>query len=108
MQEPDIIEKNRALASRRVVWGAAFAIVAAAGYYGSYAYLVNEAFLQRISLGTFTFTVGAVAGANGHLQTIFSRFSDIADQALFLQDLIRFFEEKSKMSMAASPADLPQ
>ena len=104
----DIIEKNRALASRRVVWGAAFAIVAAAGYYGSYAYLVHEAFLQRISLGTFTFTVGAIAGANGHLQTIFSLFSDIADQSLFLQDLIRFFAEKSNMSAAVSPADLPK
>jgi len=104
----DIIERNRLLAARRVVWGAAFAIVSAAGYYGSYAYLVNEAFLQRISQGTFIFTAGAIAGANGHLQTIFSLFSDIADQSLFLQDLIRFFAEKSSMNSAASLADLPQ
>lgn len=98
-----IIDKNRTIASRRLLWGAAFAVLAAAGYYGSYAYMVREAYLQRITLGSFTFIVGAIAGANGHLQTIFSLFSDIADQSLFLQDLIIFFREKSNMPPAARP-----
>ena len=103
-----IIEKNRILGTRRLIWGALFAVVAAAGYYGSYAYLVREAFLQRISLGSFTFMVGAIAGANSHLQTIFGLFSDIADQSLFLQDLVIFFREKSKMQPAASPCLPPR
>jgi len=94
-----IIKKNRLLGSKRLLWGAVFAFLAAAGYYGSYAYLAREAFLQHISLGTFTFMVGAIAGANGHLQTIFSLFSDIADQALFLRDLILFLREKPKISL---------
>jgi len=89
-----LIEKNRKLAARRLLWGGIFAIVASLGYYGSYAYLTREAFLQRISVGTFTLLVGAVSGANGHLQMIFSLFSDVADQSLFLRDLILFFREE--------------
>jgi ATP-binding cassette, subfamily B, bacterial len=104
----DIIGKNQLLARRRLTWGALFALLAAAGYYGSYAYLVREAFLQRISLGSFTFMVGAIAGINSHLQTIFGLFSDIADQSLFLQDLVVFFRAKSGMPMAASPSQPPR
>jgi ATP-binding cassette subfamily B protein len=104
----DIIGKNQRLAGRRLVWGALFTLLAAAGYYGSYAYLVREAFLQRISLGSFTFMVGAVAGVNSHLQTIFGLFSDIADQSLFLQDLVIFFRAKSGMALAAAPAQPPR
>ncbi|MFN0104383.1 MAG: ABC transporter ATP-binding protein [Bryobacteraceae bacterium] len=89
----ELISKNRALAARRLIWGAAFAVGGAAGYYGSYVYLAREALLQRITVGSFTFMIGAISGANGHLQTIFSLFSDIADQSLFLRDLIAFFRE---------------
>lgn len=103
-----IIEKNQRLATRRLIWGALFAFLAAAGYYGSYAYLVREAFLQRISLGSFTFLVGAVGGINSHIQTIFALFSDIADQSLFLQDLVIFLREKSGMVLAESPVPTPR
>ncbi len=103
-----IIDQNRILAGRRLRWGAAFAVLAAVGYYGSYAYLAREAFAQRITLGTFTFMVGAIAGANGHLQTIFSLFSDIADQALFLRDLILFLDEKPSIGANAAGALPPR
>jgi ATP-binding cassette subfamily B protein len=103
-----VIAKNRKLAARRLVWGAIFAVFAATGYYGSYAYLAREAALQRMSLGTFTFMLGAIAGANGHLQTIFSLFSDIADQALFLRDLVLFFREKPAIRSTRSPLPAPR
>lgn len=97
----DIVVKNRWLSARRFRWGSVFAVFASAGYYGSYAYLANEALNQRIGMGDFTFLLGAVAGANGHLQTIFSLFSSIADQALFLRDLMLFFHEKPKVTSPA-------
>jgi len=100
-----LIVKNRHLAARRLLWGAILSVLSTAGYYGSYAYLAHEAALQRISIGTFIFMVAAISGANGHLQTIFSLFSGIADQALFLRDLILFFEEEP--AIGSSPASLP-
>ncbi len=90
----ELIRRNRNLAARRLSWGSLLAVFASAGYYGSYAYLAYAASQRQLSVGTFTFLVGSVAGANGHLQTIFSLFSDIADQALFLRDLVLFFREK--------------
>ncbi|MGB2664693.1 MAG: ATP-binding cassette domain-containing protein, partial [Candidatus Acidiferrum sp.] len=40
--------------------------------------------------GTLTFLAGAIAGASTNLQSIFSTFSSIADQSLFLGDLLSF------------------
>lgn len=98
-----IASQNQTLSSRRLIWGGLFAVVAAVGYYGSYAYLAYEALQQRISLGTFTFLVGAIAGSNGHLQMMFSLFSDIADQALYLRDLVLFLRERPKIARSANP-----
>lgn len=101
-----VIEKNRVLALRRLRWGSAFAIFATIGYYVGYLHLAQEAFKQRITLGGFTFMVGALAGTNGHLQTIFSLFSDIADQALFLGDLVTFLEERPKIVAPEAPVPI--
>ena len=46
------------------------------------------------------FLVGAIAGSNGHLQAIFSLFSDIADQALYLRDLVLFLRERPKITQS--------
>lgn len=96
----EVVLKNRLLAGRRLRWGAGMAIFATSGYYASYAYLASLALSRSISLGTFSFLAGAIAGANGHLQTIFSLFSGIADQALFLRDLVQFFREQPKLPQA--------
>ena len=66
------------------------AIVSSVGYYGAYAYLVWRALLGEISIGTLTFLAGAIAGSSTQLQSVFSLFSHISDQALFLTDLIDF------------------
>ena len=90
----EVIRKNSLLAGSKFYWSTGFTLLASIGYYGSYAFLAREALAQRISLGTFTFLVGAIAGSSAHLQTIFSLFSGIADQALFLRDLITFLDER--------------
>ncbi len=85
-----VIRRNRELTKRRLWWGSALAIVGSLGYYGSYAYLVWRALLGEISMGTLIFLTGAIAGAASQLQAVFSLFSSISDQALFLTDLVTF------------------
>jgi ATP-binding cassette subfamily B protein len=85
-----IIQKNRQLTRRRLWWGSALSIIGSLGYYGSYVYLVWRALLGEISPGTLLLLTGAIAGSANQLQSVFSMFSSISDQALFLTDLVSF------------------
>jgi ATP-binding cassette, subfamily B, bacterial len=104
-----IIRKNIHLTRRRLVWGSAFAVIGSIGYYGSYVFLVWQALQGRISIGTLIFLTGAIAGSSTQLQGVFSLFSHIADQALFLTDLVDFLkvEPNIRSRLHAIPAPRP-
>jgi ATP-binding cassette, subfamily B, bacterial len=87
----DIYHQNVALARRRLWAGALLSLLSTAGYYGTYAWVIYQTVLGRLSVGTLTFLTGAIAGASTNIQQIFSTFSSIADQSLFLTDLMDFF-----------------
>jgi ATP-binding cassette subfamily B protein len=44
-----------------------------------------------------TFLAGAIAGASSNIQAFFSTFSGIADQALFMTDLLEFFSVQPRI-----------
>jgi ATP-binding cassette subfamily B protein len=100
-----IIRKNIKLTRRRLVWGSLFAVFGSIGYYGSYVFLVWQAFRGRISVGTLTFLTGAIAGSSIQLQGVFSLFSHISDQALHLTDLVDFL--KVQPNIRSSPNAIP-
>lgn len=92
-----LIDRNRRLARKRLVGGSLLALVGSLGYYGGYAYLVIQTLQGRLSVGGLTFLAGALAGSSSQIQTVFSTFSSIADQALFLTDLLHFFAVRPKI-----------
>ena len=83
--------QNKSLALRRAGWGTVFAAVGAAGYYGAYVYIIARAVAGQISVGQLTFLAGSFARLRGLLEGILSRFSSVADGALYLQDFFDFF-----------------
>lgn len=85
---------NRALALRRAAWGGLFSALGTASYYAAYVFIVGQTVLGIISIGTLTFLAGAFSRLQGLLQGIVSRFSRIAETALYLQDLFEFLELK--------------
>jgi ATP-binding cassette subfamily B protein len=87
----DIYKQNVTLAKRRLVASAVLSLLTTVGYYGAYAYVILETVEGHMTVGTLTFLTGAIAGASANLQMIFSTFSSIADQSLFLTDLLQFF-----------------
>jgi len=93
----EVIRSNLSTTRRRTIWAVLFAALSAGGYYGAYAYLVFQALGGRITIGTLTLLTGAIAGANNELQTVFSLFSNISEQSLFLSDLLVFLAEKPKI-----------
>ena len=84
--------QNKALALRRAGWGTVFAAIGAAGYYGAYVYIIKQAVGGAISIGQLTFLAGSFARLRGLLEGILSRFSQVADGALYLQDFFDFFQ----------------
>ncbi len=104
----DLIARNRRLLERRLRWGSVLAMLSAAGYYGAYAYLVLRTAEGRLTLGELTFLASALAGSSSQIQTIFSTFSSIADQALFLTDLHEFFCVQPRIQSPANALPAPR
>jgi ATP-binding cassette, subfamily B, bacterial len=100
-----IYSEDVALARRRLVAGALLSIVGAAGYYGAYVLVIWRTVTGMLSIGTLTFLAGAILQASSNIQQIFSTLSSIADQALFLTDLIAFLEMEP--TIRSKPDALP-
>ena len=104
-----IYGQNKTLARRRFWVGSLLSILSAAGYYGAYAYVIYRTVKGHQSVGAMTFLAGAIAGASTNIQNIFSASSSIADQSLFLTDLLAFFGLRTKIRSGpdALPAPRP-
>jgi len=103
-----IFSQNVSLARRRFFAGSLLSVFSTAGYYGAYVYVVYQALRGQISVGTLQFLAGAIAGASLNLQSIFSTFSGIADQALFLSDLISFLALKPRIRSKVGGLSCPR
>ena len=84
--------ENVNLAKRRFLASSSLTLLTTVGYYAGYVYIIYQTLAGRLSVGTLQFLAGAIAGASMNLQSIFSTFSSIADQSLFLSDLLSFLE----------------
>lgn len=89
-----IYEENVELSRRRLIAGSFLSLIGTMGYYSAYAYVIWRTIKGALSIGTLTFLAGAILQASTNIQQIFSTLSSIADQALFLTDLLAFFEMK--------------
>ncbi len=67
------------------------------GYYGAYAYVIYRTVTGALTWGTLQFLAGAIAGTSSNIQSVFSTFSSIADQSLFLTDLVEFLQVRPKI-----------
>ena len=87
-----IYRENVDLARRRLIAGSFLSMIGTAGYYSAYVYVIWRTITGALSIGTLTFLTGAIVQASSNIQLIFSSLSSIADQALFLTDLLAFFD----------------
>src|SRR5580700_5612398 len=100
-----VYEEDIALARRKVVAGAFLSAIGTAGYYTAYIFAVWRTVTGVFSFGTLTLLANAIREASSNLQQTFSTLSTIADQALFLTDLIAFFEMRP--TIQSKPHALP-
>jgi ATP-binding cassette, subfamily B, bacterial len=100
-----IYRENVDLARRRLIAGSLLSMIGTAGYYSAYVYVIWRTVTGALSIGTLYLLTGAIVQASANLQQIFSGLSSIADQALFLTDLLAFFEMQP--TIRSKPQALP-
>ncbi|HEY1987709.1 MAG TPA: ABC transporter ATP-binding protein [Terracidiphilus sp.] len=103
-----IYEQNVALNRRRLFWGGVLAIVGQLGYYGAYGYSIWRTIQGQYSVGDLTLITTAIMQAMANIQLAFSTASGVADQALFLTDLLAFFEMKPRVESKVNGAKAPK
>src|SRR5215472_684997 len=103
-----IYDENVALAKRRLFAGAALSLIGTGGYYAAYVLVVWRTVTGAITIGSLTFLSGAILQASSNIQQIFSTLSGIADQALFLTDLLAFFAMTPTIRSKANALPAPR
>jgi ATP-binding cassette subfamily B protein len=101
----EIYDENVALSRRKLIAGSLLSVVGTMGYYFAYAFVIWRTVAGVLSIGTLTFLTGAILQASSNIQQIFSTLAAIGDQALFLTDLLAFFEMKP--TIRSKPNALP-
>ncbi|MBD9368123.1 ABC transporter ATP-binding protein [Xanthomonas sp. XNM01] len=96
---------NRALARRRAFWGTLLAALGTLGYYVAYAYIAWRTVRGDFSIGDLTFLAGSFRRLRQLLEGLLVGFSQVAGQALYLDDLFSFFEIEPEI--ASKPDALP-
>src|SRR5579863_3771875 len=103
-----IYEENVALSRRKLIAGSLLSVVGTMGYYSAYVFIIWRTLAGVSSIGTLTFLAGAILQASSNIQQIFSTLAGIADQALFLTDLLAFFEMQATIRSKPNALSAPR
>ncbi|MEO1653050.1 MAG: ABC transporter ATP-binding protein, partial [Bacteroidota bacterium] len=99
---------NRSITIKRSVWGLVFNTLGVLAYYTAYVYIAWLTVNKTLTVGDLSFLSGSFSRLQGQMQGIFSRFSSIAQDALYLQDLFDFFAIEPKVISTDSAQQPPK
>jgi ATP-binding cassette, subfamily B, bacterial len=98
---------NKSLGSKRVVWSIILSVVATAGYYTAFIYIIKKVLDGQLTIGDLTFLLGSIRALGSVLSSIIRNVSQVSQGALFLTDYFEFFNIKPKIVAAAKPRRFP-
>lgn len=98
---------NRRIAMHRASWGGLFTTVGTLGYYTAYALIVWRTVQGEFSIGDLTFLSASFRRLRNLLEGLLSGFSQVAGQALYLDDLFSFFRIQPEIHSPAEPRAFP-
>ena len=100
--------ENRALALSRARWGSLLTALGTLGYYAAFAYIVWRTLTGAFTIGDLTFLAGSFRRLRTLLEGLLSSFSQVAGQALYLDDLFSFFTIQPEIHSPADPRPVPR
>jgi ATP-binding cassette subfamily B protein len=98
---------NRALARQRAAWGALLTAIGTLGYYAAYALIAWRTVRGDFTIGDLTFLAGSFRRLRTLLDSLLAGFSQVAGQALYLDDLFSFFEVRPEIVSAPDARPFP-
>lgn len=98
----------RTLAIRRAWLGALLTALGTFGYYAAFALIVWQTLLGVFTIGDLTFLSAAFRRLRGLLESLLTGFSQVASQALYLDDLYSFLAIRPEILPAVPPRPLPE
>ncbi len=84
--------ETRRLAARRALWGGLFATISALSYYAGYASILWRTLEGAITIGDLGFLAGSLLRLRSLLEGLLLGLSQLAAQAVYLDDLFSFFD----------------
>jgi ATP-binding cassette subfamily B protein len=100
-------EANRRLALRRAGWGSLLTALGTVGYYLAYAFIAWRTLRGDFTIGDLTFLSGSFRRLRNLLEGLLVGFSNVAGQALYLDDLFSFFEIRPEVTSPPNPRPVP-
>lgn len=104
----NIYEENVALSRRKLIAGGMLSTIGTMGYYSAYVFVIWRTVEGVLTIGSLTFLAGAIQQASSNIEQIFSTLAAIGDQALFLTDLLAFFEMKPTIQSKPNALPIPR
>jgi len=101
-------QANRSLAIRRNLASTGLSLVSTLGYYAAYAAIVVRTVTGRITLGDLTLLSGTFSRGRDVIQRMLLSFSDLYEQALYLDDLFVFFAMRPTIARPAQALPFPR
>lgn len=102
-----ILAENKTLSIRRALQTGGLAVISTVTYYAAYAYIVWRTLNGDFTVGDLFFLATSFGQLNGYLQQILIGFTQIAGQALYLDDLFSFFDIAPTILEPAEPQPFP-
>jgi ATP-binding cassette subfamily B protein len=102
-----IYEDNRRLATHRALWGGLLTAIGTVGYYVAYAFIAWRTLRGDFSIGDLTFLAGSFRRLRNLLEDLLIGFTQVAGQALYLDDLFSFFEIEAEIVSPPNPRPFP-
>lgn len=101
-------DANKRIAVRRAGWGGLLATIGTVAYYIAYAYIVWRTIRGEFSIGDLTFLAGSFRRLHQMMEGLLLGFTQLASQALYLDDLFSFFEIGPEIDSPPNPRPFPK
>ncbi len=103
-----IFDQNVDLSKRKLAAGTFLSLLATAGYYSAYALVLWDTIRGRFEIAVLVILTTAILQVSANLQQIFVNASGVADQALFLTDLLGFFAMEPAVRSKPNAIKIPR